>query len=413
MNLSVAPSSARRSKRRLATFNVFPALIRGEDSPSGSLTFQADTENVDGGVDISIVRRPAIAAFPTSYSKRAHTFRTAAGDDPATRARLGSPSFVSLNVNSPVPAGFIAELVAQHRPTRVQDGFRHLGSSEFGGADIADDDQSIFSCQFGADDVKLVAARVGNPRMDCTDAAFVAGALLDGERGLVFAVVAKGRNSHSIAARRQRLQTQVDTDRTFGNGQVVSHLTLERYIPAATSILREVARFEAIDGDIPRFPEAELALQVGQVGVINTHGARDERDPTKRTLWAEASSETWATLMLIAGVRELPADNLNGIGVQTKIRCAAGAKLNEIEGAQPANGEARAVSPLGLTLGRGTKVPDLIASNCMSGEVLAGRRVLDTIFECQNGHFVRVLYHKIRANAKGLFRSASMQQEAV
>ena len=61
------------------------------------------------------------------YSKRAHTLRTAVGNFPAARARLGSPSLVGFNINSPVPAGFVADLITQHSPARIQDGLRHLG----------------------------------------------------------------------------------------------------------------------------------------------------------------------------------------------------------------------------------------------------------------------------------------------
>lgn len=100
-----------------------------------SLTFQADTEDVQSRVDVSIVRRAVVRTDPVPYSKRAHTFRTTAGNAPAARARPGSPSLVDFHIPSPVPAGLVAELIAERRPPRVEHGLGHpclreLGSHE-------------------------------------------------------------------------------------------------------------------------------------------------------------------------------------------------------------------------------------------------------------------------------------------
>lgn len=112
-----------------------------------------------------------------SYSKRAHTFRTAGGDFPAARARLGSPSFVGFKEHGPVPTGFVTELRPQHTPARIQDGLRHLGFCELGRADIAYDDQGVFAGYPRRRLVKLMFARVGDLGMDRADAALVPGAV--------------------------------------------------------------------------------------------------------------------------------------------------------------------------------------------------------------------------------------------
>ena len=101
-----------------------------------------------------------------SHSKRAHTFRTAVGYNPAARARLGSPSFVGFNIPSPVPAGLVAELIAQYRPTRIEDGLRHLRICELGRTDVADDDQFIIPSDPAGPLVKVVAPRIGDLRVD-------------------------------------------------------------------------------------------------------------------------------------------------------------------------------------------------------------------------------------------------------
>lgn len=94
-----------------------------------------------------------------SYSKRAHTFRTTVGNTPAARARLGSPSFIDFNKSRPVPSGFVSELRFQHSPACIQDGLRHLGFDELGGADISDDDQGVLAGNPRCRLVKVMFAR--------------------------------------------------------------------------------------------------------------------------------------------------------------------------------------------------------------------------------------------------------------
>ncbi len=114
---------------------------------------------------------------PVSYSKRAHTFRTAVGNDPAARARLGRPCFVDNYQSRPVPSGFVSELRPQHSPTRIEHGFSHPCLDEFGRADIADDDQGVFADDPRRRLVKLMFARVGDLSVDRADAALEIGHL--------------------------------------------------------------------------------------------------------------------------------------------------------------------------------------------------------------------------------------------
>ena len=104
--------------------NVFPAL-KGGDFQCRRRTFPPDTENVQSCVNVPIVRRTAVRTFPVPYSKRAHTLWTAVGNYPAARARLGSPSFIGLDIPRSVPAGLVAKLVAERRPTGVEHGLCH------------------------------------------------------------------------------------------------------------------------------------------------------------------------------------------------------------------------------------------------------------------------------------------------
>jgi len=319
------------------------------------------------------------------YSERAHTFRTAVGDFPAARARSGSPSFVGLNVNSPVPSGFVAELSAQRRPARVEDGFGHLRFSELGRADIADDDQFVFASKLRAPLVKVVTARVGDLGVDRTDAAFVPGALRNSKRRLVSAVVTKCRNSRAIAARGKRLQAEIDADCAIAGGEAVSDFALEANVPSTTGVLHEAARFERAV-DVARFPEVELALEVGDVRVVDLHGARNKRNPAEGALRAEASAPAKMATVGIALGGVLTADRLDGIRVQAEISATAGAEFYQVKGGRPFSNATGLPAGFGFALDLVAVVPDLIARDGVASEALAGSRVFDPVLVSQHRH---------------------------
>lgn len=220
--------------------NVFPAL-KGEDFHYRRLTFQPNTENVLSRVHVPIMVRSAVAAHPASYSKRAHTFRTAGGYCPAARARLGSPSFVSFDVASVVPSGLIRKLATECRPSRVEHGFCHPCLSEFGRIHIADDDQFVFANKPRGLFVKVVSTRIGDLGMDRVDAPRVVGALRHGKLCLVSPIVLQGGNGVAVAARRKRLQPKINSDLAIASRKIVLDLTLESDIPTPASVLREAA----------------------------------------------------------------------------------------------------------------------------------------------------------------------------
>lgn len=126
------------------------------------------------------------------YSKTCDTFRAA--DCTAVGTGLGSPSLVDFEIPSSVPAGLVAELVLQHRPTRVENGLGHLRFREPRRTDIADDDEFVFASDLGGPLVEMMATRVGDLRVDRADAALVTGAAGNGERGLVLTIVAERRD---------------------------------------------------------------------------------------------------------------------------------------------------------------------------------------------------------------------------
>lgn len=318
-----------------------------------------------------------------SYSERAHTFRTAVGDFPAARARSGSPSFVGFDVNSSVPAGFVAELRTQHSPARVQDGLRHLGFREFGRADIADDDQSVFADKPRRRLVNLVFARVGDLGVDRADAALVSGPLRNGKRGLVLAVVAKRRDGRAITQRGECLKTQIDADAPVAGRQIVRDLALENHEPSPARILGKAPGFDAL-GKVARFPEPEPALEVSHLQPVDLDGARDKRHPAEGALWAEAGAKARTLALGVARRSELAADGLNGVRVQPEQRATAGAELDQVEGTRPFDNAACFPAGFSLALSGNAEVPNLIGRIAMPGKVFASGCVLDTVFETQH-----------------------------
>jgi hypothetical protein len=92
---------------------------------------------------------------------------------------------------------------------------------------IADDDQLVLASDLGGLLVKVMAPRVDDLGVDGGSPALVVGALRDLKSLLVLPIMLEGRDYGAIAACRQRLEAEVDTDRTVAGRQLVGHLTLE------------------------------------------------------------------------------------------------------------------------------------------------------------------------------------------
>src|SRR5690348_3536827 len=65
--------------------------------------------------------------------------RSARGTD------LRGKSLLNLDVLTPVPQGFVAELKSKLRPAGIEHGFAQAGSDQSAGTDIADADAPIFA----------------------------------------------------------------------------------------------------------------------------------------------------------------------------------------------------------------------------------------------------------------------------
>src|SRR5262245_47556686 len=108
---------------------------------------------------VTVVNTAIRGTRPASHSKLCDTFR--ASDQTAVETQLESPSFINFNISNAVPAGFVAELIAERRPTGIEHGFRNA-HCDLGGAHTADDDQLIFASGPRGLLVKMVMPCIGD-----------------------------------------------------------------------------------------------------------------------------------------------------------------------------------------------------------------------------------------------------------
>jgi hypothetical protein len=335
-----------------------------------------------------------------SYFKRAHTFRTAVGNTPAARARLRSPSLVGFYIPSPVPAGFVAELIAERRPSCIEYGFSHPRLYKFGGAHIADNDKPILANYRSSRLVVLILSDVRNLCVDGFDATLVAGALLNGERDLVLAIVLKRRNSVAIAARRQRPQSKVDPYLSVAGRQVIGNLTLETDIPAPASVLSKAAGLDVV-GNIPRFPEVEFPFEVDDMCAFETYSALDKWQPTECALRPTAGAKARGVAGGVARDYKLLANLTDRIGVQPKFRSTSSSQLDKIEVRRPTTLR-RAVPVIGHrpALYLATVIPHEVARPRVPPEVLTDHCVFDAELICKD-HTQEVLVGGQKCKASG------------
>jgi hypothetical protein len=359
-------------------FNVFPALM-GLGFPLRSLTFQADTENVLSCVDIPIMGRPAVAALPMPYAKRAHTFRTAGGDCPAARTRLGSVSFAGFHKYRLPTGRFVREHLAERGPTSIENGFRHPRLCQARRVHIADDDQTVLVDQLCAGDVQKVLPSICDLGVYGPDAFLVTGSLGTGEGRLLPAIEFGRGDLVTIAHGGEFFQAKVNSHRTCATRDIISDFANEGDIPAAASILDERSSFErAIN--IAGFPEPKAALEVDGGVAVDPDGPVNEWNPPERSARAKARTEARAFLMQVTAGNKLLADAHNGIGVEPELGAVACAQLDQVERCGPLDLSTAHPSPVSVLLVANEEVPDLVTGNGMPVEMLPDSRILDAEF---------------------------------
>lgn len=313
----------------------------------------------------------ALRASPSSYAERAHTFRAARGNAPASRARLGSESFIDLQIHSSMLASFVLELVSQHRPASVEDGFRHLRSLEVGRADIADNDQSVFTRDPSGRDVKMMPSGIGNLGVDRLRTFLFTSALSGTNRRFVAPIVFRRRNRETIATHGETFETQVDTDHSDAGVGLRLNFACQREVPASAGILNEGSNLGLAD-DFAREPEPISLSTINHRIAIKSDSAAPKRNPPEALfLGPPPRTFTRADSAFDENAAHL-ADCLRHDAEFTR---AAGGQICEVEMAGPP------ASPLHrLPLDIGTVIPDEIHGSCVRLKAGAATAVFDAEF---------------------------------
>lgn len=357
--------------------------------------FRPGTEDVLGGVDITVVSRAALGTRPVPHSKRAHTFRAAIGYAPAARTRLGSPSFVGFDVLSVVPSGFVSKLTTQYRPTGVVHRLCHPCLGQAGRTDVSDNDQRVLPSYLGGPLMEVMTPGVGYLGVDSLDAALVVGSLCDSELFFVLPVVLQGREFAPITASGDGLEAKVDTDLAVSSRLVLFNLALESDVPAPPCILGEASGLK-LTCQFAVFPEPEVLLEVDGFVAPYPDRARDEGNPAQSAPRTTTGAEARAPSKLVSRSYELAADGLHRVRVQAQLGGASSAQADEIVGSRPSDVHPALAALLCLALHIAAVVPNEVHSLRVAVEVLAGGGVFDAVFERQD-HAIILLLRTERA----------------
>lgn len=359
------------------TIGIMPSLsLMADDFPNGRLALQPDTENVSGGVDIAIVRRPAFRAIPMPHSKPCDTSRPRRGQAAARRTGLGTPSLVNVHIYGLPSGSLIPQHVAERRPSGIQDRLRHLGFRQFGGAHIADNDQTILPSYLGRLLVKVVTARVGNLRVDCAHPFLVPTALGAAQGIGILSVVLECGNLAAIAESGEVFQAEVDPNLPISSRKIVRNLALKGDVPATASIFDEGASSELADNSAV-CPKAVVPPQIGHHSIAVPRRARQDRHPPQRAAATETCSKSWRPFRGVPGVYKLPANLIDGIRMETEQGTGSAGHLGKRDSGRPPLGFVAAATTLDLDLGFHTIIPDLVRSGSEPAQMAARGGVLD------------------------------------
>ena len=176
---------------------------------------------------------------PVPYYEVLSTFWAAACTARGTDLR--GQMLINLEVLSPVPDGFVAELGSKLRPAGVEDGLRQAGSGESAGIDVADADAPILPHEPRGQLVQEMPATVRNLGVDGPHPQLAPSTLRDGELSLVSAVNAWRLDLFTRGKGGQRLEAEVDADLASPMRLVFEDRYLQIEVPAAASVLLDLA----------------------------------------------------------------------------------------------------------------------------------------------------------------------------
>src|SRR5712671_3626494 len=144
-----------------------PLSRKGGDSLSRRSMSRTE-EDIESGVDISIMGNATLSTYPPSYSEVCDTFRPRLAC--AKRTDSGRERFIHFLIPSPVRRRFIAEHVSEGRPACIKNRLRQAGPGESGGVHIADRDVIELPNDAGREFMVKVTASVDDARVQVSRA---------------------------------------------------------------------------------------------------------------------------------------------------------------------------------------------------------------------------------------------------
>jgi hypothetical protein len=355
--------------------------------------FEPETKNVLSSVAIPVMGCAAVSAYPVSHSKTRDTSRPVHAAHRAARtACLGSPTFRDNSHNAAKRNRFVRQHVAEHRPASIVNGFRHSRFAELGRAHISD----VYFCKFTRDrrgrDVKKMSALIRNLRVQRSYSLLLLSPLGKRKLSLGLAIERRHLDCASIGQRGQRLESEINPNRSANPLRQRGNFNLNVDVPTATGIGTDIETLGlGTSWNTPRQPQMIVPLAESENGAVELSRSRKigKRYPVKISLMAPKSRRFGEAG--IAAIGELSANCINGVRVDTKFGGHSTAEIGKVEGARASDLHSRSIPRLSLSVDFAEIVPDEIngASLPPKGAFGRGTSVLDPVSVCEDNSFSR------------------------
>jgi len=205
------------------------------------LSTQPEGEDVPGRVHVAVVDLSTGGAPPLSYSETCDTSRPLRRKNPRQRAGLGRELLPHLCVGCSVPAGLVAEHVAEGGQSGVEHGLGKFCPGEPRAGHVPDVNCTETTYDLRRLLVQVIASDVRDLGVQSTHPASVVRTLRDCEFRLIPTKCPHGRELFARGEGRERLEPEVDPDGVSSAVLIVGNDNVEADPPAATGVLDEAA----------------------------------------------------------------------------------------------------------------------------------------------------------------------------
>lgn len=275
-----------------------------------------------------------LSAYPKPYSKACSTFRTVAGNSPATRASLGSVLLVHFLEHRAMLNSLVRELTAEGRPACIMNGLRHAGLGESFGTYVANSYVVELSDDASRELVVEVEARIAYSGVDVAGQATLLSSLRLRQLFLQAAEMPGVADLFATGERGEVFQSQIDTDtrRDFARG-IVWHFDHDIQEPVAAPIARKVGTvLDLAFWERSGVEDSECVTSMPESVSMAIEGLALQWNPSERLL--ASITQVWA-LDLIPGSSVPATYSADCAGMQAEFLAAARSEIDEIKAGRP------------------------------------------------------------------------------